>query len=241
MATSDHIKKLYETRRRQIKKFLEHGDVKRLAEKLINTFPDITKSELPAYASYLSQVFNAQSTRPFKDDLARQIEQVWDGLEYGTLDNFNAEQEHQHIMKHQFNNFKEEEDIQRIKRDTKQRNNWENDLSKGFKDESLLPTIALDALQWRIHKKYPNATILTNEILRFNSGSYIADIVVLANDSSASPILIVETGTNPSELNKMKKVEHLDFLVTESGASRGLLAILENGEITENWLQNKNQ
>jgi hypothetical protein len=228
MTTSNQTKEIYQTRRRVIKSHLKHGDVKVLAEKLIQAFPDITKSELREYANYLSQVFNDRSTRPFRDSLARKIEEVWDGLNFGDLDNFNVDDEYRLAMSKQFSEHVEYEL-------TELANQRGKDFKVGYKEDSVLPRICLDALQWRMHQKYPNAKILINERLKLKSGNYVADLVV-TNSIGSPPVLIIETGTNNGHLMRAKKESHLAFLLSESGAEQGLLAILDKGEIIEKWL-----
>lgn len=77
---------IYRIRRQNIKAILGHGDIKRLAEILLEKYPEVSVSTSAYYANYLTQVFNLKSKRPFKEELARQIEQVWDGLSPGQLD-----------------------------------------------------------------------------------------------------------------------------------------------------------
>lgn len=231
MTTSNQTKEIYQTRRRVIKNHLKHGDVKVLAEKLIQAFPDITKSGLREYANYLSQVFNDRSTRPFRDSLARKIEEVWDGLNFGDLDNFNADDEYGLALSKQFSQHVEYELSELA-------NQQRKEFKAGYKEDSVLPRICLDALQWRMHQIYPNAEILTNEILKLKSGHYVADLVV-TNSIGSPPLLIIETGSNNAPLMRAKKQSHLDFLLSESGAEKGLLAILDKGEIIEEWRPNK--
>jgi hypothetical protein len=236
MATPKYRQDLYQTRRENMKKHLKHGDIKILAEKIITHFPEVTQSNLRDYANYLSQVFNPRSGRSFKDELARNIEEVWEGFEYGDLDSFNTAQEHQYTKKTEFEDFVTDDKIVADKNHAAEQ---QGNLMSGYKKDSVLPAIFLDALKWRIHEKYPDADTLTNEILRFEKGDYVADLVV-TNNSTTTPLLIVETGKNSGALQRMRKISYLDFLLSESGAKRGLLALLNGDEINENWLQNKN-
>jgi hypothetical protein len=228
MATPKYRKDLYQTRREIMRMHLNHGDIKRLAEKVVSHYPEVTQSNLSDYANYLSQVFNPRSTRPFKDELARQIEAVWEGLNFGDLDNLNVDNEYRLAMSQQFSEHVEYEIAELA-------NQRGKEIKVGYKEDSVLPRICLDALQWRMHQKYPTAKILINERLKLKSGNYVADLVV-TNSIGSPPVLIIETGTNNGHLMRAKKESHLAFLLSESGAEQGLLAILDKGEIIETWL-----
>lgn len=230
MATSQHRQDIYKTRREIIKKHLKHGDIKLLAEKLILKYPDVTQSNTRDYANYLSQVFNSRSSRPFKDELARQIESVWDTLENRDLDNFTAQQEYELAVEQGHDDIWSERLLKaqeiEYKNDVKQK----ADLAAGYKEDSKLPIVFIEALHWRIHQKYPNAEIRTNEVLQLKSGDYLADIIV-TNGYDSVPLAIIEITDFKSGFGILKKMNNVKTLLRESGTDQGFLAMRHGDEL----------
>jgi len=73
-------------RKINITKWLNHEDIQLLAERLLEKFPESSRLSAGNYAGYLSQIFNPNGSRLFKEDLARRIELVWYGLKQGDID-----------------------------------------------------------------------------------------------------------------------------------------------------------
>lgn len=233
MRNDKSVEDLYSLRRKNMKQHLKFGDIKILAKMLMSEYPDITNSSQKDFANYLSQVFNLNSKRPFKDELARRIESVWPPLDKGDLD---LSEEKMMQLLYAESHPKELFEIDDYEKALINEDKWERDLKAGKKEDSIIPSIAKDALKWRLVLKFNNwdVQVEENKILDLPSGKYIADLIV-TDSETGKKLAIAETGQYLGGLARLIKQSHLRKLMIEANIEIGVLAIYDGNDFTMSW------